>query len=120
MCSFNNINCLRISELTQTTDSRSGSDSSGGRHGVSTTSNSLTAGRAVPDTSSYTTDVLLTTERILVSSVGKLLNFSSLTTERGTVTDTVTTRDSNLLCTTSHLEYVWLGNYTEVIIRNSN
>lgn len=97
---------LSLSHFSQSSDGRSDSGGSSSGNGVSTTSNGLLTGRTSPDTSSTSLDGLLTTERTLVSSV--LLNFQllDLSSQRGTVTDTVLTCDTDLLSSLSPVEWI--------------
>lgn len=92
---------LSFSHFSQSSDGRSDSGGSSGGDSVSTTSDSLLTRRTSPDTGSTSLDGLLTTERAVVSSV--LLNFQllDLSSQGGTVTDTVLTSDTNLLSSLS-------------------
>lgn len=98
------VRCLGFGHLSQSSDGRS--DSGGGCSGnsVSTTGNGLLTRRTRPDTSSTSLDGLLTTEGAVVSSV--LLDFQllDLSSQRGTVTDTVLTCDTYLLSSLSPVE----------------
>ena len=113
--------CLDLGSLAKTTDGRADGDSSGGtekkldleptvfsfikhqkrpniRHEVSTTGHGLLAGAASPDAGSRALHVNLAAEGAHV--LGVLGNFDLLDdlTERSTVTSTVLTNDSDLLC----------------------
>ena len=88
---------LSLSHLSQSSDSRSDGRSSSGGHSVGTTSDSLSAGSASPDTDSTSLDRLLTTEGAVVSSVLLDLKLLNLSSQRRTVSDTVLTGDTNLL-----------------------
>ena len=93
-----------FNHFSQSSDGRSDSGGSSSGDSVSTTSDSLLTRRTRPDTSGTSLDGLLTTERTIVSSV--LLDFQllDLSSQRGTVTDTVLTSDTNLLSSFSPIK----------------
>lgn len=92
---------LSFDHVSQSSDG--GSDGGGGSGGdsVSTTGNSLLTRSTRPDTSGTSLDGLLTTESTVVSRV--LLDFQllDLSSQRRTITNTVLTGNTNLLCSLS-------------------
>lgn len=88
---------LGLGQVSQTTDGGSDGGSSSSGNGVSTTSNGLLAGLAVPDTSSTSLNGSLTTERAVV--LGVLLDFHllGLSSQGRTISDTKLTSDTDLL-----------------------
>lgn len=102
--------CLGFGHFSQSSDGRSDSSGSSGGDSVSTTSNGLLTGSTSPDTSSTSLNGLLTAERAVVSGV--LLDFQllDLSSQGGTVTDTVLTCDTDLLSSLSPVrEFVSKG-----------
>lgn len=75
--------------------------------GVSSSSNSLVARSAVPDTSGLTLDRVLSAEGAGVTSVLLGLHLSALSSQRRTVTNTVLSSDSDLLSALSPKELVY-------------
>lgn len=75
---------------------RSDSGSSRGAEGPSTAGHDLLAGAALPDADSLALDRVLAAESAGVLGVLRDLDLLDLTTERGTVTGTVLSGDSNL------------------------
>lgn len=92
---------LSLGHFSQSSDGRSDSGGSSGGHSVSTTSDGLLTGSTSPDTSSTSLNSFLTTEGTVVSGV--LLDFQllDLSSQRGTVTDTVLTCDTDLFSSLS-------------------
>ena len=86
-----------FNHFSQSSDGRSNGGGSSSGDSVSTTSDGLLTTGTSPNTSSTSLDGLLTTEGTIVSSV--LLDFQllDLSSQRGTITDTVLTSDTNLL-----------------------
>ena len=91
-----------LSDSTQTGDGRLGSDGSGRRQHVCTTSDLPVRGLALPDASSDSLDGLLSTEGADV--LGSLGDFEFLhdLTEGSTIAAAVLSADSNLLCSLCH------------------
>lgn len=98
MCS---LGYLSLSQVSQTTDGRSDGGSGGGGHSVSTTSNGLVAGLALPDTSGGSLGGSLTTERAVVLGVLLHLHLLGLSSQRRTVSHTELTGDADLLSSLS-------------------
>lgn len=76
--------------------SRSDSGSSRGAEGPSTTGHDLLAGAALPDADGLALDRVLAAEGASVLGVLRDFDLLDLTTQRGTVTGTVLSGDSNL------------------------
>lgn len=93
--------CLSLGHFSQSSDGRSDSGGGSGGNGVSATGNSLLTGSTGPDTGSTSLDGLLTAEGAVV--FGVLLDFQllDLSSQGGTVTDTVLTCDTDLLSSLS-------------------
>lgn len=90
------LDTLGLGHVSQTTDSRSNGGSGGSQNRVGTTSDGLVTGLAVPDTSGQSVDSTLTAEGAVVLCV--LLDFQlfGLSPQRGTISDTKLSGDSDL------------------------
>lgn len=97
---------LNLGKLTETTDGGSRGGSSGSRNGPGSSSNGLAAGPAFPDTDGLALDGVLSAEGAGVAGVLRDFHLLDLFTERGTVSDTVFTGHSDLLCALRHLVVV--------------
>lgn len=111
-CRLCNTQYLGLSHIPQSSDSRSDSGSSSGRHGVSTTGNGLLTRGTGPHTGSTSPHGLLTAERAVVT--GMLLDFQllDLSSQGRTVTHTVLTSDTDLLCSLSPEKSILLVQYS--------
>ena len=92
---------LSFSHISQSSNGRSNSGGSSGGDSVSTPGNGFTTRSTRPDTNSTSSDSSFTTERTIVSSVLLNFQFFDLSSQRRTVSDTVFTSDTNLLCSFS-------------------
>ena len=96
-----NLNLLFLN-LSQTSNSTSNGDSRSSAQTVSTSSYSFLARPAVPDSYTGSLHRVLSAECTTVGGMLRYLNLSHELTERSTVTGTVLSCDSYLLCTLSH------------------
>eukprot|EP01102_Stenamoeba_stenopodia_P008562 TRINITY_DN2471_c0_g2_i1.p1 TRINITY_DN2471_c0_g2~~TRINITY_DN2471_c0_g2_i1.p1 ORF type:complete len:114 (+),score=11.39 TRINITY_DN2471_c0_g2_i1:44-385(+) len=93
---------LRGNNFTKTTDCASNGSSSSCVHDPSTTSHGLLATLAVPDTNSLSLNGILAAEVASVSCVLCDFNFLHLLSETRTITSSVLSDDSDLLCSLGH------------------
>lgn len=111
------LDSLRL-HCAKTLDGTTDSDSRGGVEHVSTTSDGLLAGLALPDSSGLALDGGLSAEGARVLAVLGNLNLLNKLTEGSSVSDTVLSGDSNLLRALSHFVLFWSGGREDVCERN--
>jgi hypothetical protein len=91
--------CLQFS---QTSNSGTNSDCRCGRNRVSSSGHNLTARTALPDSSAGTLHTVLSAKDTLVLRVLRNLNLFHQLTQSRTVSGSVLSCDSDLLCASSH------------------
>ena len=114
-----------VLEFTETTDGGANSGGVGGGEGVSTTSLSLVATSATPDTDGTTTEAELTAEGAEVASLGGDFELLSALTGVSTIAGTVAAHNAHLLSTLRHsvleegvcLKFLFRGEKNETIER---
>lgn len=94
---------LSVLQLLQTGDGRADSRGSRGAELPAASSDLLLASTARPDSSGLSSDGVLSAERASVGGMGRDLESLGDLSERGTITGTVLTGDTDLLGSLGHL-----------------
>jgi len=95
-------------DLSETSNCRSNSDSGSSAQTIGSSGDNLLAWLAIPNSYTGSLNRVLSTERTTESRMLRDLNLAHQLTEGGTITCSVLSCDTDLLCTLSHIELVWI------------